>query len=74
MSGKKGTWKWLQPYEQDGKDKDGNPLEAQFANLEVVEELGRSKFAEGPYTFVEGYLQLVGNLGTTGAKELAAQR
>ncbi|KAK3329195.1 hypothetical protein B0H66DRAFT_579087 [Apodospora peruviana] len=54
ISGRKGTWKWLQPYDV------ANKKDAEFATYEVEEDQGQNKFAPGPYTFVEGYLLLAG--------------
>lgn len=59
VSGKKGTWTWLQPYAKD----DVTDLDPRYAEIAVQEDLGNVKFAPGPYTFVEGYLQLMGRLG-----------
>lgn len=60
-SGRKGTWQWLQPYAQDGVDQD-----EKFVALDVQEDLGQTKFEAAPYTFLEGYLQLMGSLKATG--------
>ena len=57
ISGRKGVWKWLQPY--DTKPDDATAL-AEFATYDVEEDQGQVKFAPGPYTFVEGYLLLAG--------------
>jgi hypothetical protein len=59
VSGKKGTWTWFQPY-TDAADADA--LEPKYAQVEVRQDLGETKFVNGPYTFVEGFLQLEGNL------------
>ncbi|KAF1834716.1 hypothetical protein BDW02DRAFT_325050 [Decorospora gaudefroyi] len=62
VSGQKGTWTWLQPYEQEGEAEDGTARPAQFAEMGVVEDLGAVKWEKAPYTFLEGYLQLMGRL------------
>ncbi len=58
VSGNKGTWSWFQPYATS----DPTQLDPQYANIEVQEDLVGVKWAKGPYTFLEGYLQLMGNL------------
>ena len=63
ISGRKGTWTWLQPYAQDGAD-----TVPQFATMDVQEDLGQKKFESAPYTFLEGYLQLIGRLDDKGDK------
>ena len=50
VSGKKGLWKWLQPYRVNGDTK--------FNSLDVGEEDTLIRNDRAPYTFVEGYLQL----------------
>ncbi|KAM7219567.1 hypothetical protein V8F06_005122 [Rhypophila decipiens] len=57
ITGRKGTWKWLQPYDTKPDDPTAH---AEFATYEVEEDQGQVKFAPGPYTFVEGYLLLAG--------------
>ena len=59
VSGRKGTWNWFQPYAQDG---DPNAVDPRYAQMEVQEDLGDRKFEKAPYTFVEGFLQLMGSL------------
>lgn len=61
VSGRKGTWNWLQPYVQDGDDNG-----TQFAKMGVDEDLGNLKFEPAPYTFLEGYLELMGRLDNKG--------
>jgi len=61
VSGRKGAWTWLQPYAVDGDA----GLSPQYAQIEVQEDLGEVKFETAPYTFLEGYLQLMGSLGKT---------
>lgn len=61
VSGAKGTWRWLQPYEQPGDDVIEN-----FVGLDVQEDMGQVKFEKAPYTFLEGYLQLMGSLKVAG--------
>jgi hypothetical protein len=69
ISGRKGTWTWLQPYAQDGFDPaDGTDKAPRFATMNVQEDLGQSKFEPGPYNFLEGYLQLMGRLDNKGDK------
>ncbi|KAK5193145.1 hypothetical protein LTR92_007439 [Exophiala xenobiotica] len=66
VSGRKGTWNWLQPYAQDGFDAEGNDAVPKFAAMGVQEDLGVTKFEPAPYTFLEGYLQLMGRLDNKG--------
>ncbi|KIV76929.1 hypothetical protein PV11_08778 [Exophiala sideris] len=66
VSGAKGTWTWLQPYAQDGFDAEGKENLPQFATMGVAEDLGTTKFEPAPYTFLEGYLQLMGKLDNKG--------
>lgn len=47
-------WNWLQPYVDD-EGKSDVPL---YNALEVGPEDGRLRSDEGPYTLVEGFLQL----------------
>jgi hypothetical protein len=56
ISGKKGLWKWLQPY--DVVDPETGRNETKFNALDVDEEDTRIRKDPAPYTFVEGYLQL----------------
>ena len=58
VSGKKGTWSWLQPYATD----DVTQLEPQYVPLPVQEDQGSTVIEKGPYTFLEGYLELMGSL------------
>lgn len=46
------TWNWLQPYFDDGR----NTTEYMALGLGKVDE--RPKFEKGPYTAIEGYLQM----------------
>ncbi|KAF2269962.1 hypothetical protein CC78DRAFT_557805 [Lojkania enalia] len=68
LSGQKGTWTWLQPYAQEGWGEDGNEKVAKFAQLDVVEDQGERKWESSPYTFLEGYLQLMGRLDNQGGR------
>jgi hypothetical protein len=68
ISGRKGTWTWLQPYAQDGFDDKGFDKSPRFATMDVQEDLGQIRFEQGPYTLVEGYLQLMGRLDNKGDK------
>jgi hypothetical protein len=65
VSGKKGTWTWLQPYSDDTTvaNAEGQAQDPNYATLPVQEDLGNVRYAPAPYTFVEGYLQLMGKLG-----------
>lgn len=62
ISGKKGLWQWLQPYDVPSKDQHGNVIagqrETKFNALGVDQEDTKIRRDPGPYTFVEGYLQL----------------
>lgn len=58
VSGNKGTWSWFQPYVTT----DSTHLDPEYAEIDVQEDLVGEKLAKGPYTFLEGYLQLMGNL------------
>jgi hypothetical protein len=51
----KNKWRWLQPYVVG----QGNAKQTEFGSLPIVEEDGKPKFPPGPYTAVEGYLQLL---------------
>lgn len=60
-------WVWLQPYvvEKNGKDggkkeerKEEEEVETAFMTLEVGREDGVVGLEPGPYTILEGYLQL----------------
>lgn len=64
VGGKTGTWTWLQPY-PPATDEQGNEVgqDPRYAELPVQEDLGNVRYAPGPYTFVEGFLQLMGKLG-----------
>lgn len=66
VSGSKGMWTWLQPFTQDGFDALGNDNLPQFATMAVDEDVGTVKFEPAPYTFLEGYLQLMGRLDNKG--------
>ncbi|KAF8846409.1 hypothetical protein BDZ45DRAFT_756256 [Acephala macrosclerotiorum] len=56
VSGNKGTWSWFQPYATS----DPSQLDPEYAEIEVQEDLVGQKWAKGPFTFLEGYLQLMG--------------
>ncbi|KJX99852.1 hypothetical protein TI39_contig350g00002 [Zymoseptoria brevis] len=67
ISGKKGMWQWLQPYDVPGRKvteeerKAGKKDEVnstRFVSMDVGEEDSRIRKEKAPYTFVEGYLQL----------------
>jgi hypothetical protein len=78
VSGGKGTWSWLQPYAIDppataggvptgtAAVSGGTPTreedDTKFAEIVVSEDAGGMRFDNGPFTFVEGYLQLMGSL------------
>lgn len=72
ISGKKGLWQWLQPYDvaptpaptpsaptgTTGAGATAPPNVTRFNALGVDQEDARIRKDPGPYTFVEGYLQL----------------
>jgi hypothetical protein len=69
IAGGKGMWNWLQPYRTDEVVEEpvttGGTVVAvrqetvtRFNALEVGKEDGNMRFDPGPYTFVEGFLQL----------------
>jgi hypothetical protein len=71
ISGSKGMWNWLQPYRTDEKTAEGTApvttagvvttppeIVTRFNALEVGKEDGKMRMDPGPYTFVEGFLQL----------------
>jgi hypothetical protein len=58
VSGTKGTWSWFQPYVRE----DEAELDPEYMQMDVQEDLVGEKWAKGPFTFLEGYLQLMGNL------------
>ena len=65
ISGRKGTWQWLQPYDRPADktgdpnvDKIDHPNVTKFNAMDVGEEDTRIRRDPAPYTFVEGYLQL----------------
>lgn len=58
VSGHQGLWNWMQPYA--ATDETQPP---EFVQLGVQGDTGVAKFEAAPYTFLEGYLQLVGKLG-----------
>jgi hypothetical protein len=66
VSGTKGAWTWLQPYPQHGFAADGTEMPAQYATMGVTTDVGQVKFRPAPYTFLEGYLQLMGKLDNSG--------
>lgn len=57
ISGKKGLWQWLQPYDVE-EGQPGDPRQTRFNALGVDQEDTRIRKDPAPYTFVEGYLQL----------------
>ncbi|KIX05658.1 uncharacterized protein Z518_03630 [Rhinocladiella mackenziei CBS 650.93] len=61
VSGKKGLWRWLQPYDVEqpgGVGATDAAMVSRFNALNVEEEDTRIRKDAAPYTFVEGYLQL----------------
>lgn len=54
ISGKKGLWQWLQPYETV----ESGQRVTRYNALGVEQEDSRIRRDPAPYTFVEGYLQL----------------
>lgn len=59
IAGKKGLWKWLQPYDVRPADaKEGDPNITRYNEMDVNQEDTRIRKDAPPYTFVEGYLQL----------------
>jgi hypothetical protein len=56
IKGRKGLWRWLQPY-ANAVDDQGNPA-LRYNALQVDEADGRFRAEQGPYTMVEGFLQL----------------
>lgn len=50
VAGTKGEWKWLQPYSVEEATR--------FMSLSVGQDDGRLRTDPGPYTLVEGFLQL----------------
>ncbi|KAI4181740.1 MAG: hypothetical protein LQ346_006708 [Caloplaca aetnensis] len=54
--GKKGIWEWLQPYRIEPEE--SGTEERKYNALDVGEEDGRLRLDPGPYTLVEGFLQL----------------
>ncbi|KAF2257917.1 hypothetical protein CC78DRAFT_527127 [Lojkania enalia] len=64
VSGKKGLWRWLQPYDVPG----AMPTDAhdtRYNEMGVVQEDTRIRKDFAPYTYVEGYLQLARPLLTS---------
>ena len=57
ISGKKGLWRWLQPYDVAGEG-EGAENVTRYNELDVNEEDTRIRKDAAPYVFVEGYLQL----------------
>jgi hypothetical protein len=65
IAGKKGMWKWLQPYRVNADGSTVPPgagsapgATSKFNQLDVAEEDSKIRNDPAPYTFVEGYLQL----------------
>jgi hypothetical protein len=59
ISGKKGLWQWLQPYDIESDNPvAGTPNETRFNALGIEQEDTTIRKDPAPYTFVEGYLQL----------------
>jgi hypothetical protein len=64
-------WLWLQPYsvsEDDGKGKDVKVQKTEWNALGIEPLDNKEKLEGGPYTAVEGYLQLRTPLGGEGLK------
>jgi hypothetical protein len=57
VSGKKGLWRWLQPYDVPGQTPD-LPHDTKYNEMDVKQEDSTIRKDPPPYTFVEGYLQL----------------
>ncbi|OQO04338.1 hypothetical protein B0A48_10949 [Cryoendolithus antarcticus] len=57
ISGRKGMWQWLQPYDLPGKDAKADRI-TRFNAMDVGEEDTKIRKERAPYTYVEGYLQL----------------
>jgi len=57
VSGKKGLWRWLQPYDVPGINAT-DPHDTRYNEMDVDQEDTRIRKDLPPYTFVEGYLQL----------------
>ncbi len=68
VSGRKGTWTWFQPYATS----DANDLNPTYAEMQVQEDLGDKKYEKPPYTFIEGFLQLMGSLEQKNQAKAAA--
>jgi hypothetical protein len=68
VSGRKGTWTWLQPY----ATADANDVNPIYAEMQVQEDLGDKKYEKPPYTFIEGFLQLMGSLEQKNQAKAAA--
>jgi hypothetical protein len=64
ISGKKGLWRWLQPYDVAGAT-EALPRVTRYNEMDVNEEDTRIRKDAAPYTFVEGYLQLARPLLST---------
>lgn len=59
ISGKKGLWQWLQPYDTpNDSGKNTDPRQTKFNALGIDQEDTKIRKDPAPYTFVEGYLQL----------------
>ena len=58
ISGKKGLWRWLQPYDVAESADVTVPHVTRYNEYDVNEEDTRIRKDPAPYTFVEGYLQL----------------
>ncbi len=57
VSGKKGLWRWLQPYDVPGAAAT-DPHDTRYNEMDVNQEDTSIRKDLPPYTFVEGYLQL----------------
>ncbi|KAI1624653.1 hypothetical protein EDD37DRAFT_627652 [Exophiala viscosa] len=79
IAGKKGTWSWLQPYSTlpapmpapAPAPTPGTQQNPEFATLSVTQDTGTENFRKGPYTLLEGYLELMGTLAGAGLPQAA---
>jgi hypothetical protein len=70
VSGKKGLWRWLQPYDVPGATpSDYN--DTQYNEMDVNQEDTTIRKDPAPYTMVEGYLQLARPLLASDVQALA---
>lgn len=53
-------WRWLQPYaEPNAAEPDGSGIETKYNALPLGTDDGSPRFMPGPYSMLEGYLQLL---------------